>query len=91
MKIVNSTPTFKKAYRILHASRSAIILPLIDRIENAATLDDLGNCASCDLGLDVCFVYNGVGKLYFQHHNHKTEATLLKFTFSNHFEHSEST
>lgn len=91
MKIVSRTPTFKNEYRILHAPRSAIILPLIARIENARSLNDLGNSASCDLGLDVCFVYNGVGKLYFQHHNNETEVTLLKFTFSNHFQHSELT
>lgn len=84
MKIVERTPTFRDAYRILHASRSAIILPLIARIENATTVSDLGNSASCDLGLDVCFVYNGVGKLYFQHHKNGTEVTLLKFIFANH-------
>ena len=89
MRITQTFPTFDKEFQALSFTRSAIILPLMMRLEKAQSLKELERYASCNLGMDVCFVYNGVGKLYFRHHNNQTEVALIRFTFSNHFQHSE--
>lgn len=85
MKIKDETPTFKKQFKILDFSRSAILMPLFDRIKNAKSIGDLKNISSCDLGINAFFIYNGVGKLYFLYHAEKEPAvTLMKFAFANH-------
>ncbi len=66
------------------ASRKAIILPLIDRIKNANSFNDLENKSTCNSSDNIYFVYNGFGKLYFQHFNNENEVKLIRFTFANH-------
>jgi len=81
--IRDRSPTFKNEWKIEHPSRKAIILPLIDRIKSANSIDDLEHTSSCDKGIGVCFIYNFVGKLYFKH-NDDLSVTLLKYIFANH-------
>lgn len=84
MKIVGYTPIYKKEFNILDFNRSSVLFPLITRIENAKSLDDLKNKSSCDADEDLCFIYNHVGKLYFKHQNNETKVILLRFKFANH-------
>lgn len=84
MIIKKRTPTFKRTFKILDFSRSAILLPLLDRIKNAKTIHDFQHISTCNLGIDVFFIYNGVGKLYFHYDRKDRQVTLLKFDFANH-------
>ncbi len=84
MKITFKTKIYQNEYGVISFTRSAVLLPLISRIERAQSLMDLENHSSCDLSDNVCFVFNGVGKLYFQHFNNETEVKLLRFAFTNH-------
>ena len=66
----------------MHARRS-IILPLLYSIELANSVEDLEKTSSCDQGINVCFIYNSVGKLYFQIVDKKS-VKLLNYIFQNH-------
>ncbi|MDA7960673.1 MAG: hypothetical protein MPJ08_08110 [Nitrosopumilus sp.] len=61
-------------------TRRAIVLPLIDRIEEAESLADLGDILTCEAGADYC-VYNRICKLYFAYDTKNNAAELMGYAF----------
>jgi len=84
LKIRGEKPCYVQLWDSLDYNKKAIIHVLIDRVYNAAKIDDLVRVSSCHEGRGLYFIYNHVGKLYFQHHVTENEITLLKITFANH-------
>lgn len=80
MKITETDPVFGNNLESHMYSRRAIVISLIDEIENASDIDELKFVSACS-DSSIHFVYNRVCKLYFELLE-GNRAKLLNFVFA---------
>lgn len=80
MKITETDPVFDNNLESHTYSRRAVVISLMDEIENASNIDELRFVSACS-DSDIHFVYNYVCKLYFELLE-ENRVKLLNFVFA---------